>query len=118
LEHPTVDGTGQVIGTDGNDTLIGTRGRDKLLGGLDDVIFGRPGQDTLSGGEGRDAFVFDTKPHRTLNVDRITDFAPQDDSIYVPAVPDRVGEVEDEGKEARHPPFLFIFPVIWKYCAQ
>jgi Ca2+-binding RTX toxin-like protein len=84
LEHPTVDENGQVIGTDGSDTLIGTRGRDKLFGGLgDDVIFGRPGQDTLIGGEGRDAFVFDTKPHRTLNVDRITDFAPQDDSIYL-----------------------------------
>jgi len=47
------------------------------------VIFGRLGQDTLSGGAGKDAFVFDTAPHRTLNVDRITDFASKDDSIYL-----------------------------------
>ena len=84
LSTPTVDGTGQVTGTDGNDMLIGTRGRDELFGSLGhDVIFGRQGQDTLSGGAGKDAFVFDTAPHKTLNVDRITDFAPKDDSIYL-----------------------------------
>jgi Ca2+-binding RTX toxin-like protein len=63
--------------------LIGTRRNDTLTGGDgNDIIFGRQGKDVLTGGLGRDIFVFDTKS-KTLNRDKITDFNPIDDSIYL-----------------------------------
>lgn len=75
---------GSVTGTDGNDTLVGTRGRDKLAGGLgDDVLYGRQGHDSLEGGAGRDVFVFDTKSNARTNVDRVLDFAPKIDQLFL-----------------------------------
>ncbi len=82
--NPEGTETGVVAGTDGNDTLIGRRSRDKLSGGLgNDTLFGRAGNDTLAGGEGRDIFVFDTRPHRKINIDRVVDFNVKDDGIYL-----------------------------------
>lgn len=61
----------------GNDTLKGDAGSDKLYGGL--------GNDRLYGGTGtgRDVFVFDTKPSKSANVDRIYDLNPKYDSIHL-----------------------------------
>lgn len=84
VSPPATNDKGVIGGTERNDTLQGGRGRDKLSGeGGDDRLFGRQGDDRLSGGEGRDTFVFDTKPHRRTNVDRIADFDPRQDSIYL-----------------------------------
>jgi Ca2+-binding RTX toxin-like protein len=55
--------------------VAGGAGRDVLYGGL--------GKDTLTGGDGQDAFVFDTKPNKTTNTDRITDFVVRDDSVWL-----------------------------------
>ncbi|KQT59781.1 hypothetical protein ASG52_20615 [Methylobacterium sp. Leaf456] len=44
------------------------------------VLDGRGGADVLTGGRGQDAFLFSTKLGAD-NVDRITDFAPVDDTI-------------------------------------
>jgi Ca2+-binding RTX toxin-like protein len=61
-------------GTD-SDTIKGGSGADKLKGGL--------GKDILTGGKGKDAFVFDTKPNKTSNLDKITDFNVKDDGIWL-----------------------------------
>lgn len=62
-------------GLGGADRLSGLDGSDKLIGGT--------GLDILTGGAGRDAFVFDTKPSKTANLDRLTDFVVTDDTIYL-----------------------------------
>ncbi len=70
-------------GSADSDFFKGGAGKDKLRGGLGhDTLFGGGGQDNLTGGAGRDAFGFSTKPGGK-NVDRITDFKPKDDSIYL-----------------------------------
>jgi Ca2+-binding RTX toxin-like protein len=75
---------GSVTGTDGSDTLTGGRGRDKLAGGFgDDVLYGKEGHDSLEGGAGRDVFVFDTKSNARTNVDRIGDFVPKVDRLFL-----------------------------------
>ncbi|WP_308218638.1 M10 family metallopeptidase C-terminal domain-containing protein [Ciceribacter sp. RN22] len=62
-------------GVGGNDTISGGAGADKLYGGL--------GNDTLVGGAGADAFVFNTTPNSSSNVDTITDFSVADDTIWL-----------------------------------
>ncbi|NIX75119.1 cadherin domain-containing protein [Microvirga terricola] len=64
-----------VKGTSGNDKLTGGTGKDVLYGGL--------GRDTLTGSAGQDVFVFDTKPNKSTNLDRIVDFKVVDDSIWL-----------------------------------
>ncbi|MBM6581649.1 calcium-binding protein [Microvirga sp. BT689] len=59
----------------GANTLKGHGGNDKLYGGA--------GNDVLSGGAGQDLFVFDTRPNKTTNVDRITDFNGRDDAFHL-----------------------------------
>ena len=59
-------GNDVIHGGRGQDTLFGMEGHDKLHGGL--------GHDRLHGNSGRDVFVFDTKPNKSTNVDRIIDF--------------------------------------------
>ncbi|MBM6592720.1 M10 family metallopeptidase C-terminal domain-containing protein [Microvirga pudoricolor] len=69
-------------GTDGRDDLAGGHGGDRILGrDGNDRLAGRLGNDTLSGGDGRDTFVFDTRLHADLNVDRIVGFYASDDGF-------------------------------------
>lgn len=75
--------TGNVINdSNSSNTLTGTSGNDSINGnGGNDRIFGKAGADVLTGGSGDDKFVFDTKLDGTI--DRITDFDPSDDYIYL-----------------------------------
>jgi Ca2+-binding RTX toxin-like protein len=49
------------------------------------VLYGGSGADKLYGGTGtgKDVFVFDTKPSKSTNVDRIYDFNPKYDSVQL-----------------------------------
>jgi Ca2+-binding RTX toxin-like protein len=68
----------------GNDTLSGAAGNDVLYGGAgNDRLIGGTGNDTLVGGAGNDAFYFNTALSSTINVDRITDYAPVYDTLYL-----------------------------------
>ena len=60
-------GANMLAGLAGNDALFGLSGNDVLKGGL--------GKDTLTGGAGKDAFVFDTAPNTSANVDMLADFS-------------------------------------------
>ena len=76
--------TDTLSGEAGHDTIFGAAGNDRLYGGLgDDRIHGGTGNDRLSGEGGRDIFVFDTRPNKRTNVDRIDDFNVRDDSIWL-----------------------------------
>jgi Ca2+-binding RTX toxin-like protein len=73
-----------LTGNDGANILIGGAGNDVLYGGAgNDRIHGQEGNDILAGGAGRDLFVFDKAPHKSRNLDKITDYNVRDDSIYV-----------------------------------
>jgi Ca2+-binding RTX toxin-like protein len=48
-----------------------------------DILRGGGGNDTLAGNAGRDSFVFDAKPSRTANSDRIVDFNVADDRFVL-----------------------------------
>ncbi|NIX76638.1 calcium-binding protein [Microvirga sp. c23x22] len=72
----TGDGFANLLkGAGGNDTLKGLAGNDQLWGGA--------GNDVLTGGTGKDIFVFDAKPNKKTNFDRITDFSVKDDTIWL-----------------------------------
>jgi len=62
-------------GRTGDDRIYGFEGNDTLNGG--------PGRDVLTGGSGNDVFMFDGRPNRAKNLDRITDFSPVDDTIHL-----------------------------------
>ncbi|SFE28413.1 CAP domain-containing protein [Nitrosomonas sp. Nm166] len=71
-----------ISGLDGSDKLYGSAGNDKIDGGSgDDKLWGNSGTDTLTGGTGKDILVFNAKLVGT--VDKITDFTPVDDVIYL-----------------------------------
>jgi Ca2+-binding RTX toxin-like protein len=73
-----------LTGNDGANILYGGAGNDVLNGGAgNDRIHGQEGNDVLIGGAGRDIFVFDKRPHKSTNVDKIMDFNVRDDSIYL-----------------------------------
>jgi serralysin len=76
-----------VINDTGETTPFTIRGtaRADVLGGEagNDTIYGSGGNDVLTGHGGKDVFVFDTKPNKSSNVDRVMDFRYQDDSIYL-----------------------------------
>jgi Ca2+-binding RTX toxin-like protein len=85
-----------VRGGSGNDLLLGSAvsaGRDELFGdGGNDVLVAGGGVTNMTGGGDSDAFYFDTAPdtvdpEHTLpeDVERITDFASADDSIWLDA---------------------------------
>jgi hypothetical protein len=64
--------------------LIGTKRADKLVGGDgNDRLSGKLGKDVLSGGLGKDVFVFDTKPNKKTNLDKISDYTVADDTIWL-----------------------------------
>lgn len=85
------DGADTVYGGDGNDTLRGGAGADLLSGGSgDDVLIGGKGNDKLYGGTGRDVLSgnadsdgFYFKDFGAAHHDRITDFNPVQDTIYL-----------------------------------
>ena len=58
-----------------NDVIGGGAGNDKLWGGL--------GRDVLTGGKGKDTFVFNTKPNKKTNLDKIVDFNVKDDTVWL-----------------------------------
>ncbi|MGF9758477.1 calcium-binding protein [Microvirga sp. 0TCS3.31] len=68
-------GANKISGGSGNDLLYGGAGNDKIYGGL--------GNDMLYGQTGKDTFVFNTRPSKTANVDKIYDFRYQDDSFQL-----------------------------------
>ncbi len=75
-------GKDNVSGGQGNDTLGGGRGKDVLSGGKgDDTLNGGIGHDKLTGGDGADTFML--KPN--TGTDRITDFDPSSDEIWIDA---------------------------------
>ncbi|WP_201860376.1 M10 family metallopeptidase C-terminal domain-containing protein [Microvirga soli] len=77
-------GNDRIAGGSGNDQLGGDLGNDELSGDSgNDRINGGLGNDLLQGGVGKDVFVFDTRANKRTNVDKITDFRSQDDSIHL-----------------------------------
>jgi len=62
-------------GGGGADRLHALEGADRLAGGS--------GNDILDGGTGRDVLVFDTRPSKAANLDRIADFSVADDTIHM-----------------------------------
>ncbi|MBB3019039.1 hypothetical protein FHR70_002093 [Microvirga lupini] len=65
----------EIVGHAGRTTIKAGSGNDKIYGGL--------GNDSLWGQSGRDIFVFDTRPNKSTNVDRVYDFKSKDDSIWL-----------------------------------
>lgn len=65
-------------------TLRGTRGADRLTGEAgSDKFYGGLSNDIITGGAGRDIFVFDTRPNKRTNLDRIIDFNVRDDTVHL-----------------------------------
>jgi Ca2+-binding RTX toxin-like protein len=82
-----VSGTGASQTIDGrasNDRIKALGGNDHVSGGDgNDWLYGGGGKDVLTGGAGFDAFVFDSKPNKSTNLDTIRDFNVADDSVYL-----------------------------------
>jgi Ca2+-binding RTX toxin-like protein len=80
IDHDTLKGIEQIIGTDFDDRILGTKannefygggGKDQLAGGAGgDVLSGQGGDDVLTGGKDADIFVFETGGGK----DTVTDF--------------------------------------------
>ena len=64
-----------ITGNAGRNTINGGGGNDKLAGGL--------GNDILIGSQGSDTFVFNAKPNKNTNLDKIADFNVKDDTIWL-----------------------------------
>ena len=65
-------------------TLTGNSAAETIYGyGGADKLNGEAGNDVLVGGSGKDAFVFDTAPNKSTNIDKISDFSVADDTIHV-----------------------------------
>jgi len=74
----------RITGGGGADMLRGAAGNDIITGGSGaDTIAGGTGNDRLTGGTGTDAFLFDTLPNATTNLDRVVDFSVVDDVILL-----------------------------------
>ncbi|MGF9762100.1 hypothetical protein AAII07_43665 [Microvirga sp. 0TCS3.31] len=71
-------------GTAGRDVIKGLAGNDTLNGDTgNDTLYGGTGKDVLNGGGGQDVFVFDSKPNKKTNLDKVADFSVADDSIWL-----------------------------------
>ncbi|MBO1907603.1 hypothetical protein J4G37_22155 [Microvirga sp. 3-52] len=71
-------------GTAGADKAYGGTGNDRINAGAgNDWLGGGLGNDILTGGKGKDAFVFNTKPNKKANLDKVVDFNVKDDSFYL-----------------------------------
>lgn len=101
-------GNDLVYGNAGNDRVDGGVGRDLVHGGSgNDWVYGGSGTDTLKGGSGRDAFVFDTKPNKSNNSDRIIDFKAADDRIVLDnAVFTKLGQGSAQGVKIKADMFV------------
>ncbi|MDF2973339.1 MAG: hypothetical protein K0R61_3789 [Microvirga sp.] len=74
----------KLYGNAAANTLKGNGGKDSLQGNAGrDILMGGSGHDTLAGGSGSDVFVFDSKPSKATNLDRISDFNARYDSIHL-----------------------------------
>ncbi len=94
-------GDDKLYGGAGNDSLTGGAGNDRLWSGL--------GKDTLKGEGGRDIFVFDTKPKKSTNLDKIMDFKVKDDSVWLDnAVFSKLGKSGSEAKPAQMKSAYFV----------
>jgi Ca2+-binding RTX toxin-like protein len=86
-EIDTIIGTARadsLTGTAGRDIIKGLAGNDSLAGNTgDDTLYGGAGKDVMNGGMGRDVFVFDSKPNKKTNLDKVVDFKVADDSIWL-----------------------------------
>jgi hypothetical protein len=77
--NPNDPGTGSQ-----DQILIGTSKANALVGGAgNDRLYGKGGKDVLTGNGGQDIFVFDTKPNKKANLDRISDYNVADDTIWL-----------------------------------
>lgn len=75
-------GNDAMNGGAGNDMLYGDAGNDRLIGGAgNDSLTGGAGHDVLTGGAGQD--VFDFGRPSAANWDRVTDFQPGHDGIWL-----------------------------------
>ena len=73
-----------LTGTSSSDIIKGGSGRDAFTGGSGpDTLWGGLGNDMLEGGAGKDIFVFDTKPSRSTNKDKLVDFKVVDDTLWL-----------------------------------
>jgi Ca2+-binding RTX toxin-like protein len=87
------NGDDKLYGESGNDSLWGGDGIDRLYGGNNDdvlkgdagndFLYGEAGIDKLYGGSGKDTFVFNKKPSKATNLDKIMDFNVADDTIWL-----------------------------------
>jgi serralysin len=85
IENATGGRSGdKLYGNAAANTLKGNGGKDSLQGNAGhDILIGGSGQDTLAGGSGSDAFVFNAKPSKATNLDRISDFNARYDAIHL-----------------------------------
>ena len=82
IVQPAPEPTKIITGTEAKDKLHGTSGAETMNGGGgNDSLWGKGGADVLTGGTGQDNFIFDTNFDGTF--DRITDFNPAEDHIYL-----------------------------------
>lgn len=79
-----VDGYGGTDRVVGFELVVGSKYRDVMVGdAFANLFLGRAGNDVLTGGAGKDVFIFDTKPNKKTNLDRITDYNVKADTFYV-----------------------------------
>lgn len=77
-------GKNTLKGQGGNDVLKASSGHDVLYGGSgSDKLHGGAGNDKIYGGTGEDVLVFDSRPSKSTNVDRIYDFNTKHDSFQL-----------------------------------
>jgi aqualysin 1 len=77
-------GAETIYGQSGADTIDAGGGNDTVEGGDgNDFIYSTAGNDTLSGNAGADRFSFTAGLNGSTNVDRLADFAPSEDRVYL-----------------------------------